>query len=631
MPEALAQDKKKSSGSTNIQQKGAEAAVPAGQNKSSLGQGNLAAAIASGESDGCGGYDAFNVTKGKTCTYSSKEGDLIEGKKLTAYTLGEMLDLSKRASLSITHADGKKASYNGKLWAAGRYQVTAQTLHGKMYKGQDFGIRHGMKEFGPTTVYNQDTQDKCYEYIINKTRKPIHNYLYGNGDIDAAAKSVAQCWASVGVKGTNKSYYAGDGMNATNAHTSYETIIAALKADKAAIQRGEMPVATAKPAAQETKSSTSKPAASPKANELPEVTVIGKKPANKSAETSYTVQSGDSFWRIAQKFSVPGGYQRLCEYNGLSKNHVLHVGDVLRIPGAASTTPVAAEKPVVKVQPKPVERPKEDTKAKPEPEKSKASNVDTKKQTSPAQTNSGKNTDGVTVESGRYITSNDVVIRTKPSDNASKVTLLYLNHGKLKPSTVLKKGMSVTPLKDEPQTDSNGNIWTKIQHYNRKNKHVGWIKNLDKVSDTNAIVGDPSKKDNVAPIGKQKGVGLAKTVLNNLNNSSAGANACQAYVADVTSKATGQRMSAPSAQDAWRNWGISTDYSNIPIAAAVYFTSPCASECGHVGVHVGNGMIQHQLSKRVKESLADVTKNHNYKFRAWGWNGGVKLKQPDEE
>lgn len=90
-------------------------------------------------------------------------------------------------------------------------------------------------------------------------------------------------------------------------------------------------------------------------------------------------------------------------------------------------------------------------------------------------------------------------------------------------------------------------------------------------------------------------------------------------------------MSAPSAQDAWRNWGISTDYSNIPIAAAVYFTSPCASECGHVGVHVGNGMIQHQLSKRVKESLADVTKNHNYKFRAWGWNGGVKLKQPDEE
>lgn len=295
MPDTQVQQEKQQSSKVDVgQKKGSESAVPAGQNKGGLGQGALAAAVASGESDNCGGYDAFNVTQGKKCNYSSKEGDLIEGKKLTTYSLGEMLDLSKRSSLSITHADGKKESFGGKLWAAGRYQVTAETLHGKMYTGDGFGIRHGMKEFGPSTIFNQDTQDKCFDYICNKSRKPIHNYLYGNGDIDAAAKSVAQVWASVGVKGTNKSYYAGDGVNAENAHTSYETIIAALKADKAAIERGEMPVATSQASAQEDKKTATKSTkteATEKTNMLPEVVVIGKKSSGGNTTKS---NGGDS-------------------------------------------------------------------------------------------------------------------------------------------------------------------------------------------------------------------------------------------------------------------------------------------------------------------------------------------------
>ena len=220
--------------------------ISAKKGPKSLGQGELAAAIASGESDSCGGYDAFNITTSSKVTHSSREGDKIEGKKLSEYSLGEMLKLSKQSTTNVTDKNGKTTKYSGKLWAAGRYQVTAATLHGKMYSSGN-GIRQGTKEFGPNTLFDQVAQDICYEYIINKSRLPVHNYLYGNGSIDAAAKSLAQCWASIGVKGTNKSYYAGDGMNGTMAHTKYETIIKALKADKAAIERGDLASATMQP------------------------------------------------------------------------------------------------------------------------------------------------------------------------------------------------------------------------------------------------------------------------------------------------------------------------------------------------------------------------------------------------
>ena len=47
----------------------------------------------------------------------------------------------------------------------------------------------------------------------------------------------------------------------------------------------------------------------------------------------YTVQSGDSFWKIAAEQLGNGAlYSELCEYNKLSINAVIHPGDTLKIP-----------------------------------------------------------------------------------------------------------------------------------------------------------------------------------------------------------------------------------------------------------------------------------------------------------
>lgn len=48
----------------------------------------------------------------------------------------------------------------------------------------------------------------------------------------------------------------------------------------------------------------------------------------------YTVQPGEGFWIIAEKtLGNAGRWRELAKYNGLSEGHVLHPGDVLKIPG----------------------------------------------------------------------------------------------------------------------------------------------------------------------------------------------------------------------------------------------------------------------------------------------------------
>jgi hypothetical protein len=581
--------------------------ISAKKGPKSLGQGELAAAIASGESDSCGGYDAFNITTSSKVTHSSREGDKIEGKKLSEYSLGEMLKLSKQSTTNVTDKNGKTTKYSGKLWAAGRYQVTAATLHGKMYSSGN-GIRQGTKEFGPNTLFDQVAQDICYEYIINKSRLPVHNYLYGNGSIDAAAKSLAQCWASIGVKGTNKSYYAGDGMNGTMAHTKYETIIKALKADKAAIERGDLASATMQP--------------NVKGDDTPVVkdnpVVVSDEGEKKAAEP--VIGKGniklktDPNLRIRDKASRDGSNVIGRIANGAEFEYTKEENGWLRIRSGAGYGWICKQYTSLYVAP-----------ATSKPSSSGSANAGTKKTV--VDNASGKK---VTVESGRYITSNGVVIRSAAKDSAKAIALQYRSNGKLVPRTELKKGMSVT-VEDGVETDSAGNVWTKVSHYNRNKKYNGWIKNLESVSDTNAIIGDPEEKAKGKTVGNKKGVGLAKTVVEDLDKSSAGLYACQAYVADVTKRAIGQRVSAATAQDAWKNWAISADYSNMPIGAAVYFTSVCSSDCGHVGVHIGNGVVAHQVKNRVRQPLSEMTKENGFRFRGWGWNGGVKLKQPDEE
>lgn len=52
---------------------------------------------------------------------------------------------------------------------------------------------------------------------------------------------------------------------------------------------------------------------------------------------TYTVRSGDSLSAIADRFNVPGGYQALAKYNGISNPSVISVGQVLKIPTSSSS------------------------------------------------------------------------------------------------------------------------------------------------------------------------------------------------------------------------------------------------------------------------------------------------------
>ncbi|WP_195854202.1 LysM peptidoglycan-binding domain-containing protein [Aerococcus tenax] len=76
-----------------------------------------------------------------------------------------------------------------------------------------------------------------------------------------------------------------------------------------------------------------KPDASPEANEQKPA-----KPAeNTTSSVSYTVQSGDSLWRISHKYGV--SIQDLMTWNKLGANYMLHPGDklVVQAPGKAET------------------------------------------------------------------------------------------------------------------------------------------------------------------------------------------------------------------------------------------------------------------------------------------------------
>jgi len=60
--------------------------------------------------------------------------------------------------------------------------------------------------------------------------------------------------------------------------------------------------------------------------------------ADEVTSVFYTVQPGEGFWIIAQKtLGDPGRWRELAKYNGLSEGHVLHPGDVLKIPGVEQT------------------------------------------------------------------------------------------------------------------------------------------------------------------------------------------------------------------------------------------------------------------------------------------------------
>lgn len=123
-------------------------------------------------------------------------------------------------------------------------------------------------------------------------------------------------------------------------------------------------------------------------------------------------------------------------------------------------------------------------------------------------------------------------------------------------------------------------------------------------------------------------------VLKNLSNYSGienGDGYCQRFVRTVFEK-LGITGSAGSASNAEKQWGVSSNMSNIPVGATVYGKGSSAD--GHVGIYIGNGMVVHNIGrshncsygglKGIKcESISSW--NKKYKFTSWGWQGGVSL------
>ena len=58
-----------------------------------------------------------------------------------------------------------------------------------------------------------------------------------------------------------------------------------------------------------------------------------------SAQRTYTVQKGDSFWRIAKtQLSDGSRYKELAEYNGMAVTDTIYAGQVLKLPGTSDTS-----------------------------------------------------------------------------------------------------------------------------------------------------------------------------------------------------------------------------------------------------------------------------------------------------
>lgn len=96
---------------------------------------------------------------------------------------------------------------------------------------------------------------------------------------------------------------------------------------------------------------------------------------------------------------------------------------------------------------------------------------------------------------------------------------------------------------------------------------------------------------------------------------------CQAWVSDVYQVVLGSRGSAHCALCAAEMWGVSSDWSKIPIGATVYGYS--SSQYGHVGIYIGNGKVAHNIGGVVVQSLDSWVEQ--YKGFCWGWENNKQL------
>ncbi|WP_206057759.1 hypothetical protein [Nissabacter sp. SGAir0207] len=119
------------------------------------------------------------------------------------------------------------------MFATGRYQVTTAPLK-EAVRGLNLDVN---------ALYDEAMQDKIFEeYLIKIKRKPIINYLEGNGSVEDAIYAWAMEFASAGVrkgkvisKGRTAhiegvSYYSGDGLNSS--HIMPDEMVSILEVSK---------------------------------------------------------------------------------------------------------------------------------------------------------------------------------------------------------------------------------------------------------------------------------------------------------------------------------------------------------------------------------------------------------------
>ena len=258
-----------------------EAKVPAGQGADVINaaHGNIANTFAKAESEKRNEqgqvtndpYSTFNyywtsytVPKtGKTQTLSGKKLGAsyfgkVNGQFIKDMTIAQLQELSpdtctKNFTISYTDGDPDK-NVTGRLFALGRYQIIPDTLKGLLAKPT-----LTKNSITKDSKFSEQVQDLCYSSFIKDVRDSVGQYLENKTVtdqlLDAAALELAQEWASIGIKPGVKnhynkfgaengltSYYSGDGLN--NAHISYNQIVAALKADREAVQSGRMAIQT---------------------------------------------------------------------------------------------------------------------------------------------------------------------------------------------------------------------------------------------------------------------------------------------------------------------------------------------------------------------------------------------------
>lgn len=124
-----------------------------------------------------------------------------------------------------TIGDLARMQGEGKVFAAGKYQIIPKTMQGAIHA---LGLKVDDK-------FDSATQDRIYtDYLAGSKRPQIGGYVTGKSDnLDAAHKAMAQEWASVAYHG--RGIYDGDGVN--HASVSDQAAIHSLEQARATYQR----------------------------------------------------------------------------------------------------------------------------------------------------------------------------------------------------------------------------------------------------------------------------------------------------------------------------------------------------------------------------------------------------------